>query len=78
MLVTLKEFRQVAGLTKPEIANLLNISLSYYEKIESGERNPSYNFLKKFSRIFPDSDITSIFFSGKGHISCKEKACNEY
>lgn len=62
MLKGLIEFRRTLGLSKAGMALMLNISLSYYEKIESGKRQPSYNFIKRFSIQFPYMDITTIFF----------------
>lgn len=70
-LERLKQFRQKADMSKVVMAHLLKVSLSYYEKIESGERNPSYNFITRFSREFPESDINSIFFTDK---VCEEAA----
>lgn len=63
MLEKLKQFRQTSGLSKVDMAHLLKVSLSYYEKIESGERNPSYNFISRFFRKFPESDINALFFN---------------
>ena len=45
------------------IAKILGISHSLYYKIETGERNPSYNFLCKFKNVYPNADIDSIFFT---------------
>lgn len=70
-LEKLKQFRQTLDMSKVDMARLLAVSLSYYEKIESGERNPSYNFITRFSREFPESDINSIFFDYK---MCEETA----
>lgn len=72
MLERLRQFRKKSGLSKMAMANHLNISLSYYEKIETGQRNPSYNFISRFSLVFPESDIVSIFFGDKKHIPCDQ------
>lgn len=40
---------------------LLDVSLSMYYKVEQGARNPSYNFLSKFYKVF-DVSIDEIFF----------------
>jgi putative transcriptional regulator len=71
------EFRQGAGLGKYDMAKLLDISESFYEKIESGERNPSYNFISRFSRKFPESDINAIFFNKDNYKMCEETANEE-
>lgn len=55
--VTLKEFRTKKGLTQQEIANLVGITKSMYEKLESGERNPSKETMLKFKNTFSDFDI---------------------
>jgi len=76
-LEMLKQFRQTAELSKVEMAYLLKVSLSFYEKIESGERNPSYNFISRFSRKFPESDINAIFFNKDNYKVCEETAHEE-
>ena len=59
---TLEEFRLENNLNSTEISELLGVTLSYYRKIEKGTRNPSYNFLMKFKKTFPNTDIDEIFF----------------
>lgn len=54
-------FRKSLNLNKKEMAAKLKISYSYYEKIESGERKASNNFLTKLKKKFPQFDI-NIFF----------------
>lgn len=58
---TLVNFRNDQGLTKQAMADKLGFSLSFYEKIEQGIRNPSYNFLKRLKNTFPCVDM-NIFF----------------
>lgn len=53
----LRDFRNQLGLSRREMAETLNVSLSLYEKIELGERNMSANFLKKLKSKYPDLDI---------------------
>ena len=53
----LEEFRKSKGFTKPEIANILGISLSLYEKIEYSDRKPSRNFMSRFKLAFPSFDM---------------------
>ncbi len=57
----LKDLRKSLNLNKKEMANKIGISVSYYEKIESGERYVSRNFLVKLKEKFPQFDI-NIFF----------------
>lgn len=57
----LREFRQLFGKSLKTFAEDLNISLSLYEKIERGERQPSRNFLKKLKKKYPIFDINRLF-----------------
>lgn len=57
-----KKFRKSLGLTQKEFAKRIGISKVYYCKIEYGERNPSFNFITKFKKAFPEADI-NIFFN---------------
>lgn len=61
-MLKLKTFRKANKLTGKKMAKELDCSPSYYYKIERGERTPSYAFLKKFSKVFPDVSIDDIFF----------------
>lgn len=68
---SLKKFRSEKGMSKNDIAQLLGVSLSFYDKIERGERNPSYSFICKFKSTFPSSDADVIFFESQSHNLCK-------
>lgn len=59
------EFRKDKKMTRSEIAKEVGVSLSLYEKIELGARNPSYNFICKFIRAFNNVDVNKIFFEKK-------------
>lgn len=63
----LKEFRKSKGYTLAQMAQILHISKSLYEKVETCARTPSKNFLDKFKQAFPDFDM-NIFFENKLHI----------
>ncbi|MDO5147673.1 MAG: helix-turn-helix transcriptional regulator [Eubacteriales bacterium] len=65
-------FRKEMNMSVSEMANRVGISESYYEKIEYGDRSPSYNFLTKFKIAFPESDAEDIFLS-QNHTLCVEK-----
>ena len=58
---TLSNFRKEINKTQKEMAEILGISISLYEKIESGNRNPSYSFLVKFKKVFPKENLDKIF-----------------
>ena len=58
----LKSFRNENGYTLDEMAEILGISKSLYEKIEYNDRAPSRNFLTKFKKAFPDVDM-NVFFT---------------
>lgn len=51
------DFRHKRNLTIIEMADSLGVSKSFYEKIEYGERSPSYNFQRKFKETYPDVKI---------------------
>ena len=59
---SIAEFRAEKELSTMDIAKIIGVSTSFYEKIEYGQRKPSYNFIVKFKNAFPESDI-SIFFA---------------
>ena len=50
--MTLKEFRKAEEMTVQEMANLLEISKSMYEKLEFKERKPSVETLKKIKQLY--------------------------
>lgn len=63
---TIKDFREQLGLTIEEQAERLGMSVSMYEKIEYGYRDPSIKFIEKFKKTYPYID-TNIFFENKVH-----------
>lgn len=67
----LKEFRQSLNLTLQEFADNINVSKSYYEKIESGQRKPSREFMTKLKHKFPQFDV-NIFFIEQKHKMCRK------
>ena len=50
--MTLQEFRKAEKMTVQEMADLLEISKSMYEKLELKERKPSVETLKKIKQIY--------------------------
>lgn len=69
----LVEFRKSLGLTIEGMANEIGVSTSFYEKIEYGDRNPSYNFITAFKKAFPKVKVDEIFFNYKQHGRCSDK-----
>jgi len=65
----LEDFRKDKSLSRQAMADSLGISLSLYEKIESGGRKPSRNFMGRFKRAFPSFDM-NIFFDELLHEKC--------
>lgn len=57
---TLKEFREAIGKTQQEMANEFNISKSMYEKLESGDKKPGRELIRKIKLKYPLIDV-SIF-----------------
>ena len=55
--MTLKEFRLSKQKTVKEMADIIGISKSMYEKLESHDRTPGFNTLKKIKEKFPDFDV---------------------
>lgn len=52
--MTLKEFRKKKGKTQQEMADLIGITKSMYEKLEYKQVNPSLETIKKFKKVFKD------------------------
>ncbi|MFR7561715.1 helix-turn-helix transcriptional regulator [Faecalibacillus intestinalis] len=59
----LREFRESLHMSQKNMAKRIGVSPSYYYKVESGYQNPSYEFLAKFKRSFPNASVDQIFFS---------------
>ena len=62
----LKKFRMSMNFTILEMSNEIGVSKSFYEKIESGIRKPSRNFIEMLKKRFPQFD-TNIFFIHRIH-----------
>ena len=59
----LKAFREAAGVSQYNMARKMDISMSFYEKVERGHTNASRGFMQKLKRAFPEANIDEIFFS---------------
>lgn len=57
----LKTFRLMLKFTSKKMADEIGISKSFYEKIETGVREPSSNFIKKLKKRFPQFDTNNFF-----------------
>ena len=59
----LRDFRERQRLSILEMSKSLGVSKSTYEKVEYGQRTPSYNFVKRFKRRYPMTDTDALFFN---------------
>lgn len=59
----LKEYRISLKKTQNDMAERWGITLSFYSKIESGDKNPSIQNLIEFKKKFPTANINEIFLS---------------
>lgn len=58
----LKEFRKSLNLTMKEFADTIEVSNSLYQKVETGDRKPSREFITKLKKKYPQFD-TNVFFT---------------
>jgi putative transcriptional regulator len=63
----LKKLRKKNDLYQKDIAEILDISLSFYSSIERGERNPTLKLAKNIADLF-GTTIEEIFLSNKDTI----------
>ena len=59
----LREFRKEKGLSQEKMAKMLNITLSMYEKVESGRAGASAGFMRRLKTAYPEANIDAIFFA---------------
>lgn len=57
----IKEFRNSIGLTINEFAREIKVSKSLHEKIESGARKPSREYITKLKSRYPQFDTNLLF-----------------
>jgi len=62
-VIFLFDFRKDKRLTQAEMASVIRVSYSLYQKIENGERRPTIKFIEKFKKVFPEVSA-DVFFSG--------------
>ena len=58
----LKKFRKEKGFSQSRMAERLGITLSLYEKVESGRASASAAFMRRLKKAFPEVNIDNIFF----------------
>ena len=68
----LKEFRLANNFSVPEISKKIDVSVSFYTKIERGERGISREFMRRFKKAFPLFDM-NIFFDELLHRKCGKR-----
>lgn len=59
----LRAFRKEKGLSQEKMAKMLDITLSMYEKVESGRAGVSAAFMRRLKTAFPDANIDLLFFA---------------
>ncbi len=59
----LKQFRSSKNLSQVQMAKKLDITLSMYEKVESGRAGASAAFMRRLKSAFPDANIDFLFFA---------------
>lgn len=59
----LRSYRLSINKTQNEMAEIWGITLSFYSKIESGDKNPSIQNLKQFKKKFPTANADEIFLT---------------
>ena len=60
----LRDFREERNLTQHQLAIKLNVSLSYYIKVEQGIAKAGRGFIEKFVKAFPEASA-DMFFGGE-------------
>jgi DNA-binding XRE family transcriptional regulator len=58
--IIIKKYRIQKGKTQQEMANELGMKLLPYQRLESGENNPTFKTILKVKEIFPDIDLNKI------------------
>lgn len=61
--INLKNFRLSLKKSQNEMAEILDITLSFYSKMELGLKNPSLKTIKKFKEAFPTANVDNIFLT---------------
>lgn len=59
----LRDYRISIGKTQQEMADIWNMTLSFYKQIECGAKNPSLKKVKEFKASFPTANTDEIFLT---------------
>lgn len=62
----LKSFRESLGFTPEAFAKHIQVSISLYQKVETGNRRPSREFTEKLKRCYPQFDV-NVFYKDVIH-----------
>lgn len=62
IVLCLKDFRLMLKLNQKQMAEKIGVSPSYYYKVESDTRKPSYEFMRKLKNQYPGISIDEMFF----------------
>lgn len=65
--MTLRELRDSLNYSQEGMARDLGVSLSYYEKIERGNRIASANFIRKVKIKHPNHSVDEMFFTPENY-----------
>ena len=57
----LRKFRESLGLSPEDFAKYIEVSLSLYQKVETGNRRPSREFTEKLKRKCPEFDVNNFY-----------------
>lgn len=60
--INLKAFRSSLNMYQNEMAAKLGVSKTLYRDVEKGRINPTYYFLERFVKAFPDVNLNKFFF----------------
>lgn len=74
MRVQLRQNRRAKGISVPEMAERLNISESFYYKIEQGRRNPRMEVAKRIADILGGT-VEELFFAQDLDDMSSEESC---
>lgn len=58
--IVIKKYRLQVGKTQQEVADEMGIKLLPYQRLESGENNPTLKTLIKVKEVFPDIKLDKI------------------
>ena len=72
-----KEYRKKAGMTQPQAAEKLGISVTYLSLIENGKANLTEGKMRKFAELFGTS-VSNIFFAEDGNSSLHQTATKKH